>query len=246
MNKRNNAKLISVVIPCYHSASYLADTVEQIRRTFSEHPDYTYRLILINDGSPDDTFSVIRELCSRDHQITGINLERNYGQGLAKMVGIPFIQGEYAVFMDDDGQHDPEAIFTLIQKIDQNYDLVYAMFQHMKEPLWRRAASRVNDLILCVLTGKPRGLTITSFFALSSRAVEYLKHQEYYAASVGLTLFPYTKKVTGIFVDHKVRTEGSSHYTLRKLFKEWQRMLKGSKCTIPKDICYIQTILNES
>ena len=245
IQEQDNLILVSIVIPCYCSEHYLAQTVDGICQAFRRHPGFTYQLILVNDGSPDQTFSVIRDLCARDPYITGIDLERNYGQGAAKTAGIRYICGSYAVFMDDDGQHDPDAIWDLLRKIDKQYDLVYAQFPHMQESLWRRAAGRIHDIILKFLTGKPRGLTITSYFALSSHAAEYLKSQDFYAASVGLTLFPVTKKVTGIPVEHQMRTEGSSHYTMRKLFSEWFRMLKGSKRTIPADLCRVHTILNE-
>ena len=234
---------VCIIIPCYCSENYLSRTVEGIFRAFSDNPGYECRLILINDGSPDATFDVIRSLCSRYPQITGIDLDHNYGQQAAKMAGIQFITGDHAVFMDDDGQHDPRAVFSLISKVDEGYDLVYARFAHMQEHGWRKAASRINDIILSLITRKPAGITITSFFALSRDAADYLKKLDFYAGSVGMTLFPYTKKVTSVPVDHLVRRDGDSRYTLRKLFSAWFKTLKGSRRIFPRDEVKIRTIL---
>ncbi|MBR2835086.1 MAG: glycosyltransferase [Coriobacteriales bacterium] len=239
-----NSKLVSIIIPCYCSEKYLASTVNEILKAFAQNPGYTYRIILINDGSQDNTFDVIRNLCKINEHIIGIDLNHNYGQSYAKMLGIPFISGDYAVFMDDDGQHNPCAIFSLINENDKGYCLVYAQFPQIKERGWRRAASKINDWILRFITKKPPAITITSFFSLNRDAIYYLKELDWYAGSVGLTLFPYTKKVTGIPVEHQQRAEGESRYTLRKLFLEWHRFLKGSKKTFPAHTQSIREIIN--
>lgn len=237
--------MVTVVIPCFRSESYLESTVEGVLCVLDQRRTMRYRVVLINDGSGDGTFSVIRLLCQKHPQIVGIDLDRNYGQGLAKTAGIPFIGPGYAVFMDDDGQHDPHAIMRLVQKVDEGYDLVYAQFGHMSESGWRVFASKVHDLVLRLVTRKPAGLTITSFFALGSRAVRFLQSQEYYAGSIGYTLFPHTDRVAGVQVAHLPRSEGSSRYTVRKLFVEWRRVLSGTKRNVPAKACVLRTVLND-
>ncbi|MDO5702189.1 MAG: glycosyltransferase [Lachnospiraceae bacterium] len=233
-------EIISIIIPCYRSEKYLASTVEGIYRAVGDRMDC--RFILINDGSGDGTYDVIRGLCGRYPGITGLDLDRNYGQNSAKMAGIPYIKGKYAVFMDDDGQHDPGAILKLKEKIDEGYDLVYAQFPRMEEAGWRRAASFLNDRILSMVTKKPGGLVITSYFALGPRSVSYLKRQKTYAGTIGFTLFPCTKRVTGVMVDHRERTEGGSNYTLRKLFRQWVMVVRGSRRSVPAGACGVREV----
>ena len=72
--------VISVCIPCYRSAKTLPRVVEAIKEEFKKHPGYAYQIILVNDGSPDNTFEVITQLCREDENIIGMNLSRNHGQ----------------------------------------------------------------------------------------------------------------------------------------------------------------------
>ena len=166
--------LISVVIPCFRSQSYLKQTVLEIRKAFETNKNYTCQIILIDDGSPDGTWEVIRCLCRSFSEIIGIRLSSNFGQARARMAALPHIKGDYAVFMDDDGQHPPMAIFSLVQKLSEGYDLVYARFPKLKESLFRKAASSLSDRTLTAVTKKPKDLRITSFFALSSFALSSL------------------------------------------------------------------------
>ena len=210
------------------------------------------QLILIDDASPDKTFEIIEELCGAAFpnkpdanicsacsssaisakatachvEICGIRLDSNHGQNRAKMTGIPFIKGDYCIFMDDDGQHDPRAIPLLIQKIDEGYDLVYAQFPKRRESPFRSLASHITELMLTVFNKKPRGIQITSFFALSRASIDYLQGMTEYAQTVGQCLFPHTDKIAGIKIPHRSRSEGSSNYSYKKLFSLWWHWLR--------------------
>ena len=108
--------LISVCIPCYRSAKTLPAVVAGIKREFEKREE-DYQIVLVNDGSPDDTFGVILDLCRKDSKITGMNLSKNYGQPSAKLAALREAKGDVIVFMDDDGQHPPEGIFLLVDKL---------------------------------------------------------------------------------------------------------------------------------
>ena len=179
MSKKN----ISIIIPCYASEKYLKKTVSEILAVFSAEnipsfiPDHemSLRIILVNDSSPDNTFSVIRELVQTfPKEIIGIDLAGNVGQARAKMAGLPYADGDYTVFMDDDGQHDPKTIFKMMRAVDHGYDLVYARFPALKETPFRRLGSGILDVLMGIFAAKPRSLRITSFFALSPAAVSAL------------------------------------------------------------------------
>lgn len=119
---------VSIAIPCYNSSKTLPFVVKEIENAFIEHKDYEYQIILVNDGSPDNTYKVIKELCKNNPKILGVDLSKNYGQASAQMAAIQYIEGEIVVFMDDDGQHSANDIFKLINKVNNGFDLVFAHF----------------------------------------------------------------------------------------------------------------------
>ena len=213
--------LISVVIPCFRSQSYLKQTVLEIRKAFETNKNYTCQIILIDDGSPDGTWEVIRCLCRSFSEIIGIRLSSNFGQARARMAALPHIKGDYAVFMDDDGQHPPMAIFSLVQKLSEGYDLVYARFPKLKESLFRKAASSLSDRTLTAVTKKPKDLRITSFFALSSFALSSLGDYQSPYIFLGGYLFEITKRITSVEIEQRPRFEGKSSYTFQKLYAMW-------------------------
>ena len=231
---------ITIIIPCYCSERYLKKTVSEILAVFSDmsgidvggtslthcSPSSThgegYRptIVLVNDASPDHTDKVIRELVNAYPQtVIGIELKRNVGQARAKMAGLPYAQGTYTVFMDDDGQHDPHTIPELIQKVDCGFDLVYTRFPKLEESVPRKIASGILDALLWLFCAKPRGLRITSYFALSPAAVKCLLTYESPHPFIGGYLMSKHAAVDTVFSNHRVRHMGKSGYSLIKLCK---------------------------
>lgn len=96
--------LLSFVIPCYRSAKTLAKVVDDIQAQVKQHPEYTAEIILVNDGSPDNTYEVIEELAEKYENIVGIDIAKNSGQQNALMAGFRAAHGEIILASDDDGQ----------------------------------------------------------------------------------------------------------------------------------------------
>src|SRR5678816_854468 len=92
----------------------------------------SYEVILVNDGSRDKSWSIIRSLAPQYPFVRGINMMRNYGQHNALLCGIRQAKGEMIVTMDDDLQHPPEEIHKLLSKLDEGYDVVYGTPQQEK------------------------------------------------------------------------------------------------------------------
>lgn len=213
--------LISIAIPCYRSAKTLPVVVQRIKDTIMKREDCDYQIILVNDNSPDDTFQTILELCRKDKKIVGLDLSRNFGQASAQMAAIQYITGDIAVFMDDDGQHPPEELFKLVDKISEGYDLVYAKFAHKKHSLFKRITSKLNTKMLEAMNRKPKGIALSSFFALSRFSVETLHNYKSPFPSLGGYLLQTTKRIANVDVKHHERLEGKSNYTLKKLLLLW-------------------------
>ena len=212
---------ISVCIPCYRSAKTLPVVVGDIREEFGKRGEEDYQIVLVNDGSPDNTFGVIQELCREDGRITGINLSRNYGQPSAKLAALREADGDVIVFMDDDGQHPADGIFKLVEKLNEGYDVVYADFGHKKHSFFKRATSRMHNSLAERMGNKPKGIVRSSFAAWSRVVADAMLTYKSPFVSIGSFLMSVTDKYANVEIEHHKRLEGKSGYTFRKLFRMW-------------------------
>ena len=121
----DNKKLVSFVIPCYRSRDTIGGVVEEIGAAMEKLAQvYDYEVILVNDCSPDDTFSQIRKLCRQDERITGVNLAKNFGQHAALMAGFHQVKGDILVCLDDDGQTPADEVGKLLSALEEGADVV--------------------------------------------------------------------------------------------------------------------------
>ncbi len=213
--------LVSIVIPCYHSAKSLPFVVEDLRREFSERPNHQYEIILVNDCSTDETLAVIRHICDLDQRIVGVDLSRNFGQASAQLAGVAYATGKVVVLMDDDGQHPASGVFSLIEKIQSGYDVVYAKFNSKRHSLFKRLTSQLHGRV-AELTGiRPRGIRVSSFVAWSRFAADAVKSYDSPFPAPGAFLYKVTGRIANVELPHQERIAGKSGYTLRKLFALW-------------------------
>lgn len=213
--------LISVVIPCYRSAKTLLAVLDEIRAGFAQHPEHDYQIVLVNDGSPDNTYEVIRAQCIADPKITAVDLSRNFGQACARMAALPYIRGECAVYMDDDGQHPAEGIFLLVEKLQEGYDVVYAKFSHKQHSLFKRVTSRMHQKIGEWVGTSPKNIRVSSFFIVDRLMIEGLKKYHNPFPGIVSYLLHLSTKIGNVEMAHRARMAGKSGYNLRKLILLW-------------------------
>ena len=214
-------KLVSFVIPCYCSEKTIASVLDEIRGAMQGLPQYAYEVILVNDGSPDNTFETLRALANSDCHVTAIDLARNFGQQSAIMAGLSHSSGDYVVCLDDDGQTPADEVSKLLQKLEEGYDVVYASYEHKQHSWFRNWGSRVNGKMTEIMLGKPKNLALTSYFAVKRFIVlEMLKYKHSFPYSEGLVLRS-TRRICNVPVHHRQRQEGTSGYTLGKLIALW-------------------------
>ena len=213
--------LISVCIPCYKSAKTLPIVVENVKEEFSKRDDYDYQFVLVNDGSPDNTFGVIMDLCKEDKKITGVNLSRNFGQPSAKLAALQEAKGDIIIFMDDDGQHPADGVLKLADKLNEGYDVVYAYFKNKKHSAFKRFTSDLHNWIAEFMGNKPKGIHRSSFSAWSRTVVDAMLNYKSPFISIGSFLMRITTKYANVEIEHQKRIFGSSGYTFRKLFAMW-------------------------
>ena len=215
-------KLVSFVIPCYRSAGTISAVVEEINRSMDMLTDYEHEIILVNDCSPDNTFSVLSALARSDRRITAVDLAKNFGQHAAIMAGLHHSRGDYIVCLDDDGKTPADEVGKLLEKLEEGYDVVYASYGHHKQhSFFRNFGSWLNGKMTEIMLGKPRELSLTSYFAARRFIVEeMLRYEHCFPYVMGLVLRS-TKNICNVPVNHRQRQEGHSGYTLSKLLNLW-------------------------
>ncbi len=134
---------LSVVVPVYNSARMLMALVDRLHPVLEQN-SRAYELILVNDGSRDESWNVIRELHGRHKWIRGINQMSNYGQHAALLTGVRSARHELVVTIDDDLQNPPEEIPLLLKELAQGHDVVYGTPREGQHGLLRNAASRLT------------------------------------------------------------------------------------------------------
>lgn len=216
MNKKEK---ISFVIPCYRSENTVLSVLNEIDTLMAEHSDYKYEIILINDSSPDNVWSVIKSVADKRNDIKAISFSKNFGQHAALLSGYRAASGDLIVSLDDDGQSPVDRTFDLIDKIHEGYDVVYARYNKIKESFWRRWGSWLSNKMSEVLIGKPKNILGTSFYVMkrfiSDEVVRYRNPFTY----IGGLVFRSTKNIANVYVDHRERMEGKSGYSILKLIK---------------------------
>lgn len=119
-------KTISVLVPCYNESGSLPLLFEELEKVANECSTYAWEYIFVNDGSSDETLSILRRLRASCSRVNYLDLSRNYGKEIAMMAGIDYATGDCLVIMDADLQHPPHIIKPMIVKWEEGYDDVYA------------------------------------------------------------------------------------------------------------------------
>lgn len=215
-------KLVSFVIPCYRSEHTIAGVVEEINRAMAALPQYDHEIVLVNDCSPDGTFAVLERLARQDGRVCAVDLAKNFGQHAAIMAGLSHTRGDFVVCLDDDGQTPADEVGKLLSKLEEGYDVAYASYGHNKQhSVFRNFGSWLNGKMTEIMLGKPRGLSLTSYFAAQRFIIdEMLRYEHCFPYVMGLVLRS-TKNICNVPVNHRQRQEGHSGYNLGKLISLW-------------------------
>jgi len=208
----------SVVIPVYNSEELVGETVRRVGAFFEER-GWDYEIILVNDGSRDRSWEVIRELVRTDAHVTALNLLRNYGQHTALFCGLQQATGDYVITMDDDMQNPPEEMIHLIEKAKEGYDAVFGRFRRKQHALYRRGGSRIINAVNRYLFHPPKGLVLSNFRILRRDVVDRIcAYRGRYPYIPGLTLMSCARP-GNVWTEHRERPAGKSNYNFLRISK---------------------------
>lgn len=217
---------LSVVVPVYNSADTLVELVQRLDGVLRQCAD-EFEIILVNDGSRDQSWSVIQNLAQKYECLRGLNMLRNYGQHNALLCGIRSANYPITITLDDDLQNPPEEIPKLLAKLEEGYDVVFGAREKERNGLWRDAASQVTKLVLARVMGAEVATKISSFKAFRT---DLRKAFADYSGSMVLidVLFTWgTNKFACVEVKHLPRTVGQSNYGFRQLTVHAINMITG-------------------
>ena len=209
---------ISVVSPVYLGESMVADLVRRIGESVSLITS-DYEIILVNDGSPDQSWEEISKQCSLDNRVKGISLSRNFGQHYAITAGLNYAKGDWVIVMDCDLQDRPEEIVNLYEKAQEGFDIVYARRVMRKDRFFKRLSSSLFHLVYSCLSGLNWDKTIANFGIYRHCVIEEFNRMPERARSFPSLVSYLGFKTSAIDVDHGERGEGNSSYNLSKLLK---------------------------
>jgi glycosyltransferase involved in cell wall biosynthesis len=223
MSEERDTPELSLVVPVYNGSRTIGPLVEQIEMIFATKP---FDIILVNDGSEDDSEMICSELAEKFPQtVTFVNLSRNFGEHNAVLAGLSHARGQYVAVLDDDGQNPPEEILRMLEELKRNnYDVVYGRYVEKKHSWFRNAGSWFNDRVATFLLQKPKDLYFSSFKVMNRFLVnEIIKYRGPYPYADGL-IYRTTRKIGQILVEHRANLSGASRYTFRKLVRLWLNM----------------------
>jgi len=131
-------KKVSILIPCYNEAESLPLLVEELMQVVDTQKDYEWEILLINDGSKDNTIEIIRKLRAKDERICYVDLSRNFGKEKAMLAGFDYVTGDCMIVMDADLQHPPHVVPKMLEEWENGYDDVYGKRVSRGKESWLR------------------------------------------------------------------------------------------------------------
>lgn len=207
---------ISIVSPVYKAEKIIDELVSQIIKSVSLIT-LDFEIILIEDGSPDNSWNKIVENSKKYKVVKGISLSRNFGQHHAITAGLDHIKGDWIVVMDCDLQDNPKEIINLYNKALEGFDIVYAKRINRQDSLIKRLQSKVFYKVFKWLSGINQDDTIANFGIYSNKVIDSVNKMR-----EPMRAFPPMLKWVGfrystIEVIHGVRYEGKTSYNWSKL-----------------------------
>jgi undecaprenyl-phosphate 4-deoxy-4-formamido-L-arabinose transferase len=217
---------LSIVVPVFNAGQSLVPLVERLEPVL-RGAARSFEVILVDDGSGDDSWQVIESLHVRYAWVRGLRLMRNYGQHNATLCGIRDARGEVLVTMDDDLQHPPEQIPVLLARLAEGYDVVYGSPEAERHGLWRDIASQITKLALQSVLGARTARQVAGFRVMRTRLRDAFADFRGAFVSIDVLLTWSTTRFSAVKVPHEFRRVGRSNYTFFTLVIHALNMLTG-------------------
>ena len=215
-------KLLSVVVSVYNEEPALREFYEETGKVLRALPEpWDYELLFVNDGSRDQSLSILREFAASDKHVKVINFSRNFGHEAAMIAGIDYADGDGIICMDADLQHPPEYIPEIVKKLDEGYEVISMVRTRNKTAgVIKNITSSAFYKVINYMSDVKFQANASDFFAMSRDAADVLRNNyrekvrflRGYVQSIGF-------EKTTIEYEARPRFAGESKYSLKSLFK---------------------------
>jgi glycosyltransferase involved in cell wall biosynthesis len=206
---------ISVVIPVLNEEKLIAELVNRVTKNV-EVIESEYEVIIIDDGSSDQTWESIQQHCNKNPRVKGIKLSKNFGHHYAITAGLDHSQGEWVVVMDGDLQDRPEVISDLYKKAKEGFDVVFVSRSNRPETFIYKSLQKYFYFLLRTLSGIDFDSRQANFSIINRKVVEAFKKFPENARFYGSTIKWLGFNRTYIEASHGERFSGKPSYTLKK------------------------------
>ena len=210
---------ISIIVPLYNEELVFEQLIKRLRSVVSS-TDFSCEIILVNDGSSDNTATLIEAICEEDKRFTGIILSRNYGHQLAVSAGMAYVRGRKgAMIIDGDLQDPPELVTEFYKLLENGYDVVYAIRKNRKETIFKKLAYSAYYRLQKKISSFNIPIDSGDFSMLSKRVVETMNEMpEQNRYLRGMRAWVGFKQI-GFEYDRDERHAGETKYSWTKLFE---------------------------
>jgi len=208
---------ISVVIPLYRSGDCIAVLLKQLIAVL-EGLKRPYEVVLVDDGSPDNTWEIVRRTVPGYPHVAAIQLMRNRGQAFATLCGLAHARGQIVITMDDDLQHPPGEIPRLLAELEGNRDLdcVFGCFLEKQHAAYRNFGSQIMRWVMQKAFNLPRNFRSSTFRVMRQTLVRAILDHRTANPAMAVLIFNSTSRIKSVTVEHAPRYAGKSNYTLAK------------------------------
>jgi glycosyltransferase involved in cell wall biosynthesis len=216
---------LSVIVPLFDEEANV-DPLYRAIVAAVEPLRITFEIVLVDDGSEDQTFSRAVDLARQDPRVRVVKFRRNYGQTAAMAAGVEQARGQVLVTMDGDLQNDPADIEHLLAKIDEGFDIVVG-WRHQRQDklLSRKLPSRIANWLIGKVTGVPikdNGCSLKAFRASVIKGIPLYSEMHRFIPAMASIAGP---RIAEIKVRHHARRFGKSKYGLSRVYKVFLDLL---------------------
>jgi dolichol-phosphate mannosyltransferase len=210
---------VSIAIAVYNEEAVLPELLRRTTAVLDQLPGGRHELVLVDDGSSDDTWQILESAAARDPRIKALALSRNFGHQIALSAALNHVTGDVTIVMDGDLQDPPEAVPTLLQQYQQGYDVVYVRRVNRKESWWLRSCYWVFYRLLAVLSSTKLPLDAGDFGLMSRRVIDEIRRMpEHHRYLRGMRTWVGFRQI-GVPIERSVRHAGITKYSPMRLFK---------------------------
>jgi glycosyltransferase involved in cell wall biosynthesis len=216
---KNTVLKYSIVVPLHNERENVTDLYARLKSVM-EASGESFEMVLVDDGSIDGTFALLREIAAVDSRVTVVKLRRNFGQTAGLAAGFDHARGEYIIAMDGDLQHDPADIPLFLEKIAEGYDIVSGWRKNRVDNFWlRRMPSRCANWVMAKLSGVDIHDFGTTFKAYRREILGQVPlYGELHRFIPALASW-YGASIIEVPIKNINRERGASHYGISRTFR---------------------------